>query len=106
AQPSPVATGPAFLPPPLYHADGQQRDEVYTWGSFLQSKMYRRGVTCSDCHDPHTQKLRALGNDVCNQCHALAKYDATSHHFHRPGTKAAESASCHMPTAPYMIVDP
>ena len=97
---------PALLTSPLYYADGQQRDEVYTWGSFLQSKMYRRGVTCSDCHDPHTQKLKALSNDVCNQCHALAKYDATSHHFHRPGTKAAECASCHMPAATYMVVDP
>ena len=43
---------PALLTSPLYHADGQQRDEVYNWGSFLQSKMYANGVTCSDCHDP------------------------------------------------------
>ncbi len=27
------------------------RDEVYNWGSFLQSRMYAAGVTCSDCHD-------------------------------------------------------
>ena len=45
---------PALLSPGLYHADGQQRDEVYVWGSFLQSKMYRQGVTCSDCHEPHS----------------------------------------------------
>jgi len=38
---------PALLSRPLYHADGQQRDEVYDWGSFLQSRMYARGVTCS-----------------------------------------------------------
>ncbi len=31
---------PALLSPGLYHADGQQRDEVYIWGSFLQSRMY------------------------------------------------------------------
>ncbi|HKW12702.1 MAG TPA: hypothetical protein VJO33_20105 [Gemmatimonadaceae bacterium] len=30
---------PALLSRPLYHADGQQRDEVYVWGSFLQSRM-------------------------------------------------------------------
>ena len=53
---------PALLTSPLYHADGQQRDEVYNWGSFLQSKMYANGVTCSDCHDPHSGKLRAEGN--------------------------------------------
>ncbi len=97
---------PALLTPPLYHADGQQRDEVYVWGSFLQSRMYRQGVTCSDCHDPHTQKLKAAGNAVCAQCHAAAKYDGAAHHFHRPGTRAAECVSCHMPTATYMVVDP
>ena len=60
---------PALLSRPLYHADGQQRDEVYIWGSFLQSKMYARGVTCSDCHNPHSGKLRAEGNAVCATCH-------------------------------------
>ena len=53
---------PAFLTAPLYHTDGQQRGEVYNWGSFLQSKMYANGVTCSDCHNPHSGKLRAEGN--------------------------------------------
>ena len=57
----------------LYYADGQQRDEVYNWGSFLQSRMYRQGVTCSDCHDPHTQQLKAAGNALCAQCHATGK---------------------------------
>ena len=53
---------PALLTRPLYYADGQQRGEVYNWGSFLQSKMYASGVTCSDCHNPHSGKLRAEGN--------------------------------------------
>jgi tetratricopeptide (TPR) repeat protein len=97
---------PALLTAPLYHVDGQQREEVYDWGSFLQSRMYRRGVTCSDCHDPHTQKLRAASNAVCTQCHAVLKYDTAAHHFHRPGTQAGECASCHMPTTTYMVVDP
>jgi len=96
---------PALLAPGLYFADGQQRDEVYIWGSFLQSKMYRAGVTCSDCHDPHSQKLRAEGNAVCAQCHLPAKYDAPSHHFHKPGP-GAHCVDCHMPARTYMVVDP
>ena len=44
----------------LYHADGQMRDEVYNYGSFKQSKMFAAGVTCSDCHEPHSAKLRAV----------------------------------------------
>ena len=78
---------PALLSRPLYHADGQQRDEVYTWGSFLQSKMYAHGVTCSDCHNPHSGKLRAEGNAVCATCHLPAKYDTPAHHHHQAGER-------------------
>ena len=97
---------PALLQPDLYHADGQQRDEVYTYASFLQSRMYAAGVTCADCHNPHTQKLRASGNAVCAQCHAPATFDTTAHHHHAAGSKGAECAACHMPTTNYMVVDP
>ncbi len=97
---------PALLVSPLYWSDGQQRDEVYTWGSFLASRMHAAGVTCSDCHEPHSQKLRAPGNQVCAQCHAPAKYDVSTHHFHRAGGSGAECAGCHMPATRYMLIDP
>jgi Tfp pilus assembly protein PilF len=97
---------PALLTSPLYHADGQQRDEVYVWGSFLQSKMYASGVTCSDCHDPHSGKLRAEGNSVCASCHIPSKYDAPAHHHHKAGSAGAACGACHMPTTTYMVVDP
>ena len=97
---------PALLESPLYYADGQQRDEVFNWGSFLSSRMHAKGVTCGDCHDPHDGKLHAPGNAVCGQCHSAAKYDAASHHFHEPGTPGAACASCHMKTETYMVVDP
>ena len=97
---------PALLVPPLYHVDGQQHDEVYNWGSFLQSRMYAKGVTCSDCHEPHGDKLRAGGNALCAQCHAPEKYDQKSHYFHEPGSKGAACVACHMPSATYMRIDP
>jgi tetratricopeptide (TPR) repeat protein len=97
---------PALLEPRLYHADGQQRDEVYTWGSFVQSKMYHQGVTCSDCHEPHSLTLRAPGNAVCAQCHTPTQYDAASHHFHTPGGPGAQCVACHMPATTYMVIDP
>jgi predicted CXXCH cytochrome family protein len=97
---------PELLDAPYYEADGQQHDEVYTYGSFLQSKMYARGVTCSDCHEPHGAKLRAAGNAVCTQCHAAAAYDAAAHHHHADGGAAARCVACHMPTRTYMTIDP
>lgn len=68
--------------------------------------MNAHGVACSDCHDPHSQKLRAPGNAVCAQCHLSVKFDVPEHHRHKPGTKGGECASCHMPTVTYMVVDP
>jgi predicted CXXCH cytochrome family protein len=97
---------PALLTGPLYHADGQQRDEVYNWGSFLQSKMYANGVTCSDCHDPHSGKLRAEGNALCATCHLPSKYETVEHHHHKLASAGAACVSCHMPTTTYMVVDP
>ncbi len=97
---------PALLTARLYYPDGQQRDEVYNWGSFLSSKMYHQGVTCSDCHEPHGQQLRAPADAVCAQCHSPQKYDTEAHHLHRPGSAGARCAACHMPTRAYMVIDP
>ncbi|HRZ01655.1 MAG TPA: multiheme c-type cytochrome, partial [Burkholderiaceae bacterium] len=97
---------PALPLAPLYHADGQQRDEVFIWGSFLQSKMYQQGVSCADCHDPHTGKTRAQGNAVCAQCHLPAKYDTAAHTQHAAGKPGSQCVDCHMPATTYMVVDP
>ena len=96
----------ALLDDNLYWNDGQMRDEVYNWGSFAQSRMHAQGVTCSDCHDPHSLKLRAPGNAVCAQCHQPAKFDALAHTHHAAGTPGAACTSCHMPVTAYMVVDP
>jgi tetratricopeptide (TPR) repeat protein len=89
----------------MYTADGQMQDEVYNYGSFLQSKMFAAGVTCSDCHDAHSSKLRASDQEVCGQCHALAKYASARHHHHRAQTAESRCAACHMPVRTYMVVD-
>ena len=96
----------ALLDEGLYWNDGQMRDEVYNWGSFVQSRMYAKGVTCSDCHDPHSLALRALGNAVCAPCHQPAKYDAPTHTHHPSGTAGAACTACHLPATTYMVVDP
>ncbi len=96
----------ALLTEDLYHADGQIKDEVYVYGSFLQSKMYRAGVTCSDCHDPHSLNFRAEGNDLCTRCHLSEAFDTPAHHFHTAGTAGSRCVDCHAPETTYMIVDP
>ena len=96
---------PDLLVADRYHADGQILDEVYEYGSFLQSRMFQAGVTCSDCHEPHSLKLRADGNAVCGQCHQAATFDTESHHHHPANSAGAQCVNCHMPTRTYMVVD-
>ena len=95
----------ALLTPPNYYADGQQREEDYVWSSFLQTRMYQKGVTCMDCHDAHTLKLRAEGNALCTRCHNAALFDTEKHHFHKTGTTGAQCVECHMPAQNYMVID-
>ncbi|NOQ78894.1 MAG: ammonia-forming cytochrome c nitrite reductase subunit c552 [Gammaproteobacteria bacterium] len=93
---------PARLTSGLYYSDGQIRDEVYVYGSFVQSKMHQAGVTCSDCHDPHSATLKLPGDLVCNQCHMPETYRTETHHFHKTDVTCLD---CHMPTTTYMGVD-
>jgi predicted CXXCH cytochrome family protein len=107
---------PSLLREGLYHADGQQLDEVFVGGSFRQSKMYRMGVACTNCHDPHSAKPRLQGNALCLQCHqspanpafpsATGSYDTPQHHHHATGTPGAQCVACHMPAKNYMVVQP
>ena len=73
----------------------------------MQSVMYRRGVTCFDCHDVHGTKeyaqLRKPANQICLDCHGpLSLYGPRTatleeHTHHKPGSAGSECVSCHMP---------
>ncbi|QRY80870.1 tetratricopeptide repeat protein [Pseudomonas sp. PDNC002] len=112
---------PSTLTRELYEIDGKIKDEVFEWGSFTQSKMFAKGVQCTDCHNPHSGELKAPGNGVCLQCHNTAgkpvrpeidgkglqakNYDSPEHHHHQPGSAGAQCTSCHMPGRYYMVND-
>lgn len=89
----------------LYYDDGQIEDEVYVYGSFLQSKMHAAGVVCSDCHDGHSADLSVEGNALCTRCHQAAVFDGPEHHFHESGTPGSLCTDCHMPQRTYMAID-
>lgn len=101
---------PSLLEEGLYHPDGQILEEVYVYGSFVQSKMYMHGVQCSDCHDVHSLKLHKDNNALCTQCHRSEVYDSYTHHFHKETYKGQPSdgylcVKCHMPGLKYMGID-
>jgi Flp pilus assembly protein TadD len=97
---SPLATD-------VYWTDGQIRDveESYNYVPFKQSKMFAAGVTCSDCHDPHSGKQKIAGEGVCLQCHAES-YASAKHSHHEQTNAAPNCISCHMPARTYMVIDP
>lgn len=109
---------PSMLTADLYHADGQILDEVFEYGSFQQSKMARAGVTCLDCHDPHSGRLLRPGNSTCTLCHSQTppdrfaqahpggQFDSPAHTHHPAGSEGAQCVNCHMPSRVYMKVDP
>ncbi len=112
---------PSRLTRELYALDGKIQDEVFEYGSFTQSKMFAKGVRCSNCHEPHSTRLRAPGNGVCLQCHNPAgstgiagvdgsglkarDYQAPEHHKHVTGQPGSQCVDCHMPGKFYMVND-
>jgi tetratricopeptide (TPR) repeat protein len=91
----------------VYWPDGQMRDvaEAYNYVPFKQSKMFAAGVTCSNCHDPHSGKQRIAGDGLCLQCHAPEVYAGAKHSHHQQTDAAPNCVSCHMPARTYMVVD-
>ncbi|MEZ5070207.1 MAG: tetratricopeptide repeat protein [Bacteroidales bacterium] len=97
---------PSLLEEGLYFSDGQILEEVYVYGSFLQSKMYQAGVVCKDCHEPHSGQVYSQGNALCYRCHLASEYGTRDHHFHNPAKEGALCTECHMHERTYMVVDP
>lgn len=97
---------PRLIEEHVYFPDGQILEEVYVYDSFLQSKMYQKGVICSDCHEPHSTKVYSQDNTLCYRCHSYEKFGGRSHHFHNPDSTGALCVECHMPERTYMVVDP
>ena len=91
----------------VYWPDGQIRDveEPYNYVPFKQSKMFAAGVTCSDCHNPHSGRQRLAGDSVCLQCHASETFSAEKHSHHEKTGAQPGCVSCHMPARTYMVVD-
>ncbi len=87
--------------------DGTAHKNRMQGNDFVQSEMYKHGVTCSSCHDAHgtanDNLVRKVGNDLCLSCHrpggANGPRAATveAHTHHAKGSAGDECIACHMP---------
>ena len=90
-----------------YYADGTAHKNRMQGNDFVQSLMYRHGVTCFDCHDVHGTKhrfeLRRPVNAICLDCHGPGSpngpYEPTleQHTHHAAGSPGSRCVACHMP---------
>lgn len=101
----------------IFWPNGMQQDEDYCETGLLLSRMGQAGVSCLDCHDPHTAGLKLSQDDdsLCLRCHAGGSavqgtpapvIDRASHSPCPPGQGGARCVDCHMPESLYMARDP
>ena len=94
-------------PSSQHYIDGTASKNRMQGNDFVQSLMYRRGVTCFSCHDVHgTDNYAQLwkpANKLCLDCHGpmSANGPATAtlaaHTHHKDGSTGSECIACHMP---------
>ena len=87
--------------------DGTAHKNRMQGNDFVQSVMYRRGITCFDCHDVHGTgnyaQLREPEDKLCLDCHGplspngprTATLEAHTHH--KAGSAGSRCVACHMP---------
>jgi predicted CXXCH cytochrome family protein len=100
--------------PGVFYADGQILDEDFEYASFVLSRMGHAGVSCMDCHNPHSGSLvlPVQNNALCMSCHTPPGTDGAppivpaAHAFHAEGTEGSRCVDCHMAETTYMVRDP
>jgi len=95
--------------------DGTAHKNRMQGNDFVQSVMYRRGITCFDCHDVHGTdnyaQLRKSPDKLCLDCHGPLSLNGPhtaaleEHTHHKPGSPGSQCVACHMPKIEATIPD-
>jgi predicted CXXCH cytochrome family protein len=91
----------------FYYPDGTAHKNRMQGNDFVQSVMYRRGITCFDCHNVHGTanyaQLRKPADKICLDCHGPLSPNGPrtatieEHTHHKPGSTGSRCVACHMP---------
>jgi predicted CXXCH cytochrome family protein len=98
-----------------HFADGTAHKNRMQGNDFVQSVMYRRGVTCFSCHDVHGTsnyaELRKPPNAICLDCHTPGGLNGPraglleEHTHHKASSAGSDCVACHMPAIQTTIAD-
>jgi predicted CXXCH cytochrome family protein len=90
-----------------YFADCTAHKNRMQGNDFVQSVMYRRGVSCASCHDVHGTgnyaQLRKPPEQLCLDCHGPSSPNGPhtstleAHTHHNAGSPGGSCVACHMP---------
>jgi predicted CXXCH cytochrome family protein len=90
-----------------YFADGTAHKNRMQGNDFVQSVMYRRGITCFTCHDAHGTgnyaQLIKPAETLCLDCHGPLSQNGPrtatleEHTHHQAGSAGSQCVACHMP---------
>ena len=98
-----------------HFADGTAHKNRMQGNDYVQSQMYKRGVTCFSCHDvhgtPHDADLIKPARDLCLTCHSPMSPNGPraatieQHTHHARGSAGSDCGACHMPAIEQTIAD-
>ncbi|MCF7818235.1 MAG: hypothetical protein K9M54_10170 [Kiritimatiellales bacterium] len=89
-----------------FYGNGVGKKNRMQGNDYVQSTMYKHGITCMNCHDPHAVDNTAVnprGAQQCMVCHKFGspigphQYSAVAHSRHEPGPRSPDCIDCHMP---------
>jgi predicted CXXCH cytochrome family protein len=95
--------------------DGTAHKNRMQGNDFVQSVMYRRGITCFSCHDAHgtdhNAQLRKPADKICLDCHGPLSLNGPrtatleEHTHHKDGSPGGQCVTCHMPQIETTLAD-
>ncbi|MEZ5431074.1 MAG: hypothetical protein R3F31_07825 [Verrucomicrobiales bacterium] len=95
---------PSVLSESLYQPDGQIREEVYVYGSFLQAGCTCRGAVHRLSPPAHHEARRIRECPLC-PLSSTGEIQHSHPSFSSVGSTGASYVDCHMPVKHYMVVD-
>jgi len=89
-----------------FWANGSAKKNRTQGNEYVHDAMYTHGITCINCHNPHSLSNRAdapEGNEACIKCHSFGSIvgphqsSLEAHTHHKANSKGSRCIECHMP---------